>query len=68
MVSPSGQRRANVGRGFESVGIHHGPDLVPGDRVASPGIIEETFTTIVVYPGWEAVVDDSGDYLLRPLD
>ena len=68
VVSPSGTRRANVGRGFESVGIHRGPDLVPGDRVASPGIIEETFTTIVVYPGWEAVVDDSGDYLLRHLD
>ena len=27
-------------------------------------MIEETFTTIVVYPGWEARVDDAGDYVL----
>jgi N-methylhydantoinase A len=32
--------------------------------VTSPAIIEETFTTIVVYPGWEAGLDDAGDYLL----
>jgi len=25
-------------------------------------VIEETFTTIAVYPGWEAVVDDASDY------
>jgi N-methylhydantoinase A len=28
-------------------------------------VIEETFTTIAVYPGWEARVDDAGDYLLE---
>jgi N-methylhydantoinase A len=27
-----------------------------------PAIIEESFTTIVVYPGWTASVDDVGDY------
>ena len=63
-VKPIAQRRANLGRGFETVAIHRGPDLVPGDRVMAPGIIEETFTTIVVYPGWQAVVDEAGDYLL----
>jgi N-methylhydantoinase A len=61
-------REANLGRGFESVGIYCGPDLVPGDVVSSPAIIEETLTTIVVYPGWEAVLDESSDYLLRYLD
>jgi N-methylhydantoinase A len=30
-----------------------------------PAVIEETFTTIVVYPGWKAQVDDAGDYELR---
>jgi N-methylhydantoinase A len=63
-VTPSAERRANLGRGFETVGIYRGPELVPGDRVKAPGIIEETFTTIVVYPGWQAVVDAAGDYLL----
>ncbi|MEE3327401.1 MAG: hydantoinase/oxoprolinase family protein, partial [Myxococcota bacterium] len=66
-VSPARERQANLGRGFEAVGIYRGPELLPGDRVSAPGIIEETFTTIVVYPGWEAVVDESGDYLLRVL-
>lgn len=66
-VAPLSHREANLGRGFESVGIYRGPDLVPGDVVSSPAIIEETLTTIVVYPGWEAVLDESSDYLLRYL-
>jgi N-methylhydantoinase A len=57
-------RRANLGAGFEETKIFCGPDLEPGHVVASPAIIEETFTTIVVYPGWQAVLDDAGDYLL----
>lgn len=62
---PSGERRANLGRGFEKTAIYRGPDLVPGDRIAAPAIVEETFTTIVVYPGWTAFVDDAGDYRLE---
>jgi N-methylhydantoinase A len=61
---PSGRRRANLGRGFADTAIYRGPDLRPGDVVEAPGIIEETFTTIVVYPGWVARVDDAGDYQL----
>ncbi len=33
--------------------------MVPG-----PSTIEESFTTIVVYPGWEAGLDEAGDYVL----
>jgi N-methylhydantoinase A len=58
-------RRANLGGGFKDVAIHAGPELGPGSTVTGPGIIEESFTTIVVYPGWEALVDDSGDYILH---
>jgi N-methylhydantoinase A len=65
VVAPASTRRANLGRGFEETGIHRGPDLRPGDVVVAPGIIEETFTTIVVYPGWEASVDGAGDYVLQ---
>jgi N-methylhydantoinase A len=61
---PSSRRRANLGHGFCEAAIHRGPDLRPGDRIGSPAILEETFTTIAVYPGWEARVDDAGDYLL----
>jgi N-methylhydantoinase A len=65
VAAPHRTRRANLGRGFEETGIHLGPGLRPGDVVEAPAIIEETFTTIVVYPGWEAVVDDAGDYVLQ---
>jgi N-methylhydantoinase A len=57
-------RRANLGRGFEQVAIFSGDDLRLGHRVSGPAIIEESFTTIVVYPGWQARVDDAGDYEL----
>jgi N-methylhydantoinase A len=34
--------------------------------VQGPAIVEETYTTIAVYPGWEARLDDAGDYVLAP--
>jgi N-methylhydantoinase A len=61
---PAKTRRANLGQGFAETPIYLGADLHPGDEVASPAIIEETFTTIVVYPGWKARVDQAGDYEL----
>jgi N-methylhydantoinase A len=61
---PAKTRRANLGKGFADTPIYSGADLLPGSEVASPAIIEETFTTIVVYPGWKARVDDAGDYEL----
>jgi N-methylhydantoinase A len=57
-------RRANLGQGFGEVPVYLGGELTPGMEVPSPAIIEETFTTIVVYPGWKAQVDDAGDYQL----
>jgi N-methylhydantoinase A len=57
-------RRANLGDGYQETPIFLGSDLRPGREVPGPAIIEETFTTIVVYPGWKAHVDDAGDYEL----
>ena len=57
-------RRANLGQGYQETDIIRGSDLEPGHEVTGPAIIEETFTTIVVYPGWQALVDDAGDYEL----
>lgn len=59
------QRRANLGQGFCLTDIYHGCDLVPGHYIPGPAIIEESYTTIVVYPGWNARVDDTGDYELQ---
>lgn len=61
---PNRHRRANLGQGFTPVPVYRGADLAPGMEVPSPAIIEETFTTIVVYPGWVARVDTAGDYQL----
>jgi len=58
-------RRANLGDGYRETGIYLGAELKPGHEILGPAIIEETFTTIVVYPGWKALVDDAGDYELR---
>jgi N-methylhydantoinase A len=63
--APHATRRANLGDGFKEAAIHRGADLRPGDAIPSPAIIEETFTSVVVYPGWEARLDDAGDYLLE---
>ncbi|MBW2400746.1 MAG: hydantoinase/oxoprolinase family protein [Deltaproteobacteria bacterium] len=63
-ATPTGTRQANLGRGFEETRIYKGADLRPGHSIDGPGIIEETFTTIVVYPGWKALLDDAGDYVL----
>ena len=57
-------RRANLGYGYRDTDIFIGADLQPGHQVRGPAIIEETFTTIVVYPDWQATVDDAGDYEL----
>jgi N-methylhydantoinase A len=65
---PSGTRQANLGRGFEDTCIYKGADLRPGHTIEGPGIVEESFTTIVVYPGWQALLDDAGDYVLNRND
>jgi N-methylhydantoinase A len=63
-ANPAKTRRANLGQGFAETPVYLGRDLQPGQTIAAPAIIEETFTTIVVYPGWRAQVDDAGDYEL----
>ncbi|MFQ5503166.1 MAG: hydantoinase/oxoprolinase family protein [Planctomycetota bacterium] len=63
-AAPTGTRQANLGRGFEDTCIYSGTNLRPGHTIDGPGIIEETFTTIVVYPGWQALLDDADDYVL----
>jgi N-methylhydantoinase A len=57
-------RRANLGDGYRETHVFRGAELGPGHEIAGPAIIEESFTTIVLYPGWHARVDDAGDYEL----
>ena len=64
-VSEGRTRRAHLGNGFAETPIRDGASLAPGEVVEGPAILEETFTTIVVYPGWRARLDQGGDYLLE---
>jgi N-methylhydantoinase A len=61
-------RRANLGQGFQSIDIFRGASLTPGHAITGPAIIEESFTTIVVYAGWRVQVDDAGDYEMTRID
>ncbi len=58
-------RRANLGDGYQQTPVYVDSQLQPGHRILGPAVIETTFTTIVVYPGWNGYVDDAGDYELR---
>ncbi len=44
--------------------IYKASDIVPGNRIAGPAIIEEPTTTLVVYPGMSATVSAAGNYRL----
>jgi N-methylhydantoinase A len=47
-----------------TVPIHDGTRLAAGHSVAGPAIIEEPTTTIVIEPGWTAVLHETGSYIL----
>lgn len=66
-ATPYAHRRANLGAGFASTPVYRGGDLQAGSEIAGPAILEETFTTVVVYPGWKVNVDDAGDYEMTRL-
>ena len=44
--------------------IYDGGALGAGAIVKGPAVIEEVTTTIVIEPGWTAVLDESGSYLI----
>ena len=44
--------------------VYDGGKLLAGDAIAGPSVIEEPTTTIVVRPGWQALLHGSGTYLL----
>jgi N-methylhydantoinase A len=44
--------------------VYDGEKLGAGARIAGPAIIEEVTTTIVIEPGWTAVLDQSGSYVI----
>ncbi|MGO4833850.1 hydantoinase B/oxoprolinase family protein, partial [Rhizobiaceae sp. 2RAB30] len=67
-VEPSKRRRAYfAATGFVDLPVYLGQDLVPGNLILGPAVIEEPTTTVVVYPQMQARVGGSGSYLLESL-
>ncbi len=44
--------------------VYAGAGLGAGDRITGPAVIEEVTTTIVIEPGWQAELHESGVYVL----
>jgi N-methylhydantoinase A len=59
-----GARKAFFRGRFVATAVYDGPRLAPGQAILGPAIVEEPFTTIVVYPGQRATVDASGSYTI----
>jgi N-methylhydantoinase A len=59
-----GVRRAYFRKRATATPVWDGARLGSGQVVVGPAIVEEPFTTIVVYPGQRATVDPYGNYVL----
>jgi N-methylhydantoinase A len=51
--------------GFESTPVYDGTKIVSGHLISGPAVIEEPDTTIVVYPGQEAMADHYSTYVIE---
>jgi N-methylhydantoinase A len=51
--------------GFTEVPVYDGDKVHPGNLISGPAIIEEPDTTIVVYPGQEAMSDHYSTYVIE---
>jgi N-methylhydantoinase A len=47
---------------FVETPVYDGERVGHGHRIEGPAIVEERFTTMVVYPGWTAELDRHGNY------
>jgi len=49
---------------FADTPVYDGERIGHGHRVDGPAVVEERFTTLVVYPGWTAELDRHGNYVV----
>jgi N-methylhydantoinase A len=59
------QRRAYFDGDWIDTPVYDGDAIRPGHELAGPAIIEERFTTIVLYPGHRARLDQHGNYRIE---
>ncbi len=60
-----GRRSAYFDGRFVDTPVYDGDRLGSGHRLEGPAIVEERFTTIVLYPGHTAELDDAGNYRIQ---
>ena len=53
--------------GFIPCDIYDRAKLATGSAIAGPAILENTDSTVVVDPGWQAAIDDYGNCIMRPV-
>jgi len=58
------RRQAFFGGRFEDTPVYDGEKIGHGHRIEGPAIVEERFTTIVIYPGQTAELDRFGNYVI----
>ncbi len=58
------RRQAYFGGRFEDTPVYDGEKIGHGHRIEGPAIVEERFTTIVIYPGQTAELDRFGNYVI----
>ncbi len=61
----AGERRAFFAGRWQTVPVHHGPELEPGARLAGPALVLDDHATLVVGVGWSARVAASGALVLE---
>ncbi len=65
-VPVKGSRRVYAeGRGYLDTPVYERPQLVTGDRIPGPAIIEQLDTTTVVLPSQTVEIDSRGNIVLR---
>ena len=63
-VALRGRRQAYFGGGFVDTPVYDGEALGFGHALEGPAIVEERFTTVVLYPGQHAELDRFGNYVI----
>jgi N-methylhydantoinase A len=56
------------GNAFIETNVYDGTKVMPGNLIPGPAIIEEPETTIVVYPGQEAMLDHYQTYVIESFE
>src|SRR2546426_3227834 len=59
-----GARKAFFGGRLVPTPVYDGAKLGPGATIHGPALVDEPFTTVVVYPGQQARVDRFGNYTI----